>query len=117
MIITWNLSQTSSIEIYNDEAKYYYVINIKQIDERRVGKLPLSIKLCTEKHIIFPWWLSLSICYCIEQISVLIKNVSEKIFVNCSHETKKQMYFNDCSDDEDSANIDLEEEIEDENNC
>ena len=52
MIITWNLIQTSSIEIYNDEAKYYYVINIKQIDERRVGKLPLSIKLCTEKHMI-----------------------------------------------------------------
>ena len=43
--------------------------------------------------------------------------MSEKIFVNCSHETGKQMYFNDCSDDEDSANIDLEEEIEDENNC
>ena len=43
--------------------------------------------------------------------------MSEKIFVNCSHETGKQMYFNDCSDDEDSANNDLEEEIEDENNC
>ena len=27
------------------------------------------------------------------------------------------MYFNDCSDDEDSANNDSEEEIEDENNC
>ena len=43
--------------------------------------------------------------------------MSEKIFLNCSLETGKQMYFNDCSDDEDSANIDLEEEIEDENNC
>lgn len=113
-MITSNFSYHNATDIYNflidkfhnDTKKHYFLLDPEDISVKRGKKSPLPIKSCREKHMIafFPngsIQTKINICSCAECI--------KGEFINCSHESGKIIYTNDCSDDEDSDDTDYEE--------